>query len=106
NLLERVAEAAQRGRVRGDNLQGGGVQDQRPGGPLLEDSLVRGIGTGKRAAQAPQPPESHGRTRKDSDQCAKTNCQLVHTLPRRYDPSVEIGRASCRERVESSVGDV
>jgi len=85
NLLERKAEAAQRGRVSGDDLQGGGVQDQRPGGPLLEGSLVRGIGTRAQAvrAQASQQPEPESRTGKDSGQCAKTKCQLIHTLPRR-----------------------
>jgi len=74
NLFQRIAEAAQRGRVRGDDPQGGGVQDQRPGGPLLEDRLLRGGGTRVPAArtgtQASQQPEPDGRTRNGSGQCA------------------------------------
>ena len=52
--------------------------EYKNGDTLLEGRLVGGI-----RAQASEQPEPEGRTAEYSGQCAKTKCQLVHTLPRR-----------------------
>ena len=99
DFIQRVAEAAERSGIRGENLQAAGVHDQGARRPLLEHRvrlLLLGWGGARTGSQAVKRPEP-GDSRDEPDEGAKTKCRLVHISPRRC--TEKCGGSGSREAV-------
>src|SRR5207249_3196313 len=99
DFIQRVAEAAERSGIRGENLQAAGVHDQGTRRPLLEHRvrlLLLGWGGARTGSQAVKRPE-RGDSRDEPDEGAKTKCRVVHISPRRC--TEKCGGSGSREAV-------